>query len=303
MIKLSQVKGNTWVAEAMELIPLYLLPDRRCILLDTGLGEEREELEAALLDHGLTPAGILCSHAHVDHCANNGYFQKKYHIPVALTAPEAGMCSNALTLKCYFLTLSPGTVEREAAAMVHTPDVLIPSRDGPFHLAGAAFHIVHTPGHSAGHISTITPDNVCYTADALLSRDYLNSKLPYHLSMEQALASHHKLRGLNCHSYIMAHRGVCPAGEIAALIDGNLTLIETRTQEVLSLITRPMTISQIDAAVCAHYQLFTHKPSRALRFERNIRFFVEYLVDQGRLELHSRRGVTCYCRPTGPDHV
>lgn len=38
-----------------------------------------------------------------------------------------------------------------------------------------------------------------------------------------------------------------------------------------------MTSSQIDAAVCAYYQLFTHKPNRALRFERNICFFVEYL--------------------------
>lgn len=300
-MNISQIRGGTWVAEAMELIPLYILPDKGCILLDTGLREEREELERALLDNGLMPAGILCSHAHVDHCSNSGYFQEKYHIPVALTAPEAGMCSNALTLKCYFLTLSPGTVERESAFMLHTPDVLVPPRDGPFTFAGATFHIVHTPGHSAGHISTITPDNVCYTADALLSPECLNAKLPYHLSMQMALDSHEKLRGLGCDDYIMAHRGVCPAGEIDGLIDRNQALIQTRMGEILSLITRPMTISQIDAAVCQLYQLFTHKPSRSLRFERNIRFFVEYLVDQGRLELCCRRGVTYYCRPNAPE--
>ena len=98
-MKLTQVKDNTWVAEGLELIPLYKLDSRRCILLDSGLLSEREELEEALLSAGLTPAGILCSHAHVDHCANNGYFQEKYHIPVALTAPEAGMCSGLLNLK------------------------------------------------------------------------------------------------------------------------------------------------------------------------------------------------------------
>ena len=78
-MKLTQVKGSTWVLEANELIPLYLLDDRRCVLLDSGLAKEREEIEKTLLEAGLEPAGILCSHAHVDHCANNRYFQEKYH--------------------------------------------------------------------------------------------------------------------------------------------------------------------------------------------------------------------------------
>ena len=74
------------------------------------LGEEREELEEALRSAGLTPAGVLCSHAHVDHCGNNRYFQETYGAQIALTGPEAGMCANLLTLKCYFLTLPPDMV-------------------------------------------------------------------------------------------------------------------------------------------------------------------------------------------------
>ena len=128
-MNLRQVKGNTWVLEGLEFIPLYRLDGGRCVLLDTGLAQEREELEQALLDHGLTPAGILCSHAHVDHGGNNRYFQEKYRIPVALTSREAGMCASLLSLKCYFLLLSPDMVEQDAAGLVHTPDVLIPDGD------------------------------------------------------------------------------------------------------------------------------------------------------------------------------
>lgn len=298
-MKLTQVEGNTWVAEGMELIPFYKVDDRRCVLLDTGLLSEREELEEALLSAGLTPAGILCSHAHVDHCANNGYFQEKYHIPVALTAQEAGMCSDILNLKCYFLLLSPATVERESSCMVHTPDVLIPPEDGPFSFAGAEFRIIHTPGHSAGHICTVTPDNVCYTADAMLSAEYLNAKLPYNLSQAVAEASREKLRGLGCRAYIMAHRGICGPLEVEELIDGNRALVRRRAEEILSLVTRPMTASQIVQATCQLYQLFTHKPHRALRFERNIRFFIEYLTDTGRLEVVCRRGTAFYA-PAAP---
>ena len=58
-----------------------------------------------------------------------------------------------------------------------------------------------------------------------------------------------------------------------------------------------MTASQIGQAACELYQLFTRKPHRALRFERNVRFFIEYLVDAGRLEMTCRRGFTFYQRP------
>lgn len=296
-MELRQIEGNTWVAEAMELIPFYKLDESRCILLDTGLLQEREELEQALLSHGLRPVGVLCSHAHVDHCANSGYFQKKYGAKIALTVPEAAMCANILTLKCYFLTLTPDTVEEECACMVHTPDVLIPSEDGPFSFCGAQFRILHTPGHSAGHICTITPDNVCYTGDALLSHEMLRAKLPYSLSHQAAVESREKLRGLGCRQYIMAHRGTCTAQEAEGLIDENQALVRRRAEEILSLIVRPMTASQIDEAVCIQDELFTKKPRRALRFERNIRFFVEYLTDRGLLETFCKNGTVYYRRP------
>ncbi len=296
-MELIHIKGDTYVIQANQLIPLYKLDGKRCILLDTGLLEEREGLEETLNTAGLTPVGVLCSHAHVDHCANNGYFQEKYGTKIALTFPEAGMCSSLLTLKCYFLTLSPGMVERESSCMIHAPDVTIPAPDGPFLFCGAEFRIIHTPGHSAGHICAVTPDNVCYTADALLSQELLTAKLPYNLSQRMALDSREKLRGLGCDCYIMAHRGVCPGGEIGGLIDANQALVRRRAEEILALVNRPMTASQIDEAACVFYRLFTSKPRRSLRFERNVRFFIEYLVDAGRLIEICQNGATYYTRP------
>ena len=54
-MKLTQVRGNTWVLDSWELIPLYKLDDHRCVLLDTGTVEQREELEETLDEAGLTP--------------------------------------------------------------------------------------------------------------------------------------------------------------------------------------------------------------------------------------------------------
>lgn len=296
-MKLTQVKGNTWVLEGFELIPLYRLENNTCILLDTGLKEEREDIENTLLQAGLTPAGILCSHAHIDHAGSNRYFQEKYHISVALTVQEAGMCASLLSLKCYFLLLPPNMVERESSNLIHTPDVLIPAQDGPFSFAGAEFTILHTPGHSAGHVCTVTPDNVCYVGDALLSQEMMGAKLPYCLSHQMGMESREKLRDMQWDFLIMAHRGICPGSELNDLIDRNQQLALLRAREVYDLVTRPMTASEVCQAVCQYHQILTHKPRRALRFERNVRFFLEFLVDRGELVMQTQNGTVVFCRP------
>ena len=289
-----QIKGNTWVLEGIEWIPFYKLDAQRCILLDTGLGEEQESLEQALLNQGLTPAGILCSHAHVDHGGNNRYFQEKYRIPVALTAKEAGMCAGLLNLKCYFLMLPPGMVEAESSNLIHTPDVIVPDRDGPFSFCGAEFQVIQTPGHSAGHISVKTPDGVCYVGDALLSWEEIDAKLPYCLSHQMGIDSREKLRDADAEVFLMAHRGLCQKEGLNALIDANQALARRRAGEILALVTEPMDISEISRRVCRHFQLLSRRPTRSLRYERNIRFFVEFLVDRGDLLLEVDQGVTIY---------
>ena len=183
------------------------------------------------------------------------------------------MCAGLLNLKCYFLMLPPGMVEREAAHLVHTPDVIVPDRDGPLSFCGAEFQILQTPGHSAGHIAIQTPDRVCHQA---------------------GIESREKLRDVDADFFVMAHRGMCRREELSALIDDNQALAQRRAGEVLSQITGPMTISEITRAVCGYFKLLTKKPSRALRFERNIRFFVEYLVDRGDLILETDQGVAVY---------
>lgn len=291
-MKLTQVKGNTWVAEAHQFIPFYRLKDGRCILLDSGLPHEREDLERSLLDAGLTPAAILGSHIHVDHAANHAYFQKKYALPVAVTAAEAGMCADVLNLKCYASLISPAVVREEKGEMPFTPDLVLPNADSQPTLLGVKFRCIYTPGHSTGHICIVTPDNVCYVGDVLFSPEALDAKLPYCLDHARDLMSKERLRGLDCDAFIAAHRGVFT--DVNAMVDSNRELVHRRAAEILSVIDRPMSFSQINAGVCRYFGLEPHTPRRALAFEVNTRFFVEYLLDRGDLALSVADGVVHY---------
>lgn len=293
-MKLTQVKGNTWVLEGWELIPFYKVDESHCILLDTGLAEEREEIEETLLAAGMTPIGILGSHVHTDHSINHSYFRGKYQIPVALPVGEAGLCANVLDLKAYFFMLSSATARAEVADMVCPADVLIGQTDGPVDFCGVTFQIIHTPGHSPDHIAVVTPDDVCYVGDAMLSGDELRAKLPYAFDHRSAADSRSRLRELSCGRYIVAHRGVYD--RIDDIIDRNEELTARREADVLDCIDGEMTMDQIQAAVCARLSIRAGSPQKAALMERNVRCYVEALLDEGRLELATRDSVRCYRR-------
>jgi len=291
-MKLTQVKGNTWVAEGLELIPFYRLDDGRCILLDTGFYREGDELERSLLDAGLTPAAILGSHVHLDHAGNNARFQQKYRLPVALSAAEAGLCADILNLKCSTTVGTPGIARAEMGPMPLTADVVLPNGDSTTELLGVPFRCIHTPGHSPGHLCIITPDNVCYVGDVLLSGDLLHAKLPYCVDHAQDAQSKQRLRNLDCDFYIAAHRGIF--SDVNAMVDKNLALMRQRARQILSVVDRPMTFSQINEKACALLDVHPKTPRRALGLEASMRFFVEHLVDRGELILSVENRIVHY---------
>lgn len=296
-MKLTKVKGNTWTLEGMELIPLYRLDEHRCILLDTGYAEEGDDLLETLEREGLVPVGLLCSHVHPDHYGNSKLLQQKFGVTIALSREEAGLLTDWLTMKCYYLTLPLDMVIERNSSMVMAPDVVLPQRDGPVDFCGARFHILHTPGHSPGLITVITPDNVCYVSDTMLSREMLRAKLPHNQNHHIAIASREKIRHAGADLYIMSHKGICPGKEISQLIDDNLNLLCMRAQQMLDLIDRPMTFSEINQAACRLHKLFTSRPRHALAYQRNVTFLVEYLIEEGLLEMICHEGVILYSRP------
>lgn len=294
-MKLCRAKGNTWYFSDWQLIPLYRVGEHQCILLDTGLLSQREALEAALEKAGLTPIGILGSHAHTDHSPNHRYFQQKYHIPVALSVGEAGLCATWLNLKAYFFMLSPkqAASEGDVAQMELITDRVIMPDEDEVDFCGVKFGIVHTPGHSPDHISIRTPDDVLYLGDTILTGDELeNAKLPYFFSHQDAIASMERLRGEKAALYLAAHRGVY--SEIDSWINGNIAVIRDRTRQIQALIDHPMTMGEIEGKVCQHFKLLTGNVSRAALYERNTRIFVEYLRDTNQVEVTARQGIIYY---------
>ena len=296
-LELTHVKGNTYVLEANQLIPLYKLDDKRCILLDCGLHSEREDIRATLKAHNLWLSGIIVSHAHGDHSVNCRYFQQKYNIPIAMPMGEAALCYSLLTLKTYYYMHSPNTVLTNHHEMILDVDIPIYRKDGPFYFQGATFQIVHTPGHSPDHIAIITPDDVCYTGDAVLSERPL--KFPYAIALQPTLDSLEKLIALDSSFYIVSHRGVFD--DLTPVAESYRNIILDVAEHLTSLITAPMTDSEVAHAVCEDFALLSARVNRATGALRTLYAYLDFLKDRGDITITAHRGMRYFQPAPKPD--
>lgn len=98
-MKCTRVKGNTWALQGSQLVGLYQVDDKHCILLDPGGRKQLAEVEAAMQELGVSPVGVICTHMHYDHHENTMYVQKKYGAKACLPQGEADIIRNERSLK------------------------------------------------------------------------------------------------------------------------------------------------------------------------------------------------------------
>lgn len=284
-MRLEQVKGNTWALFSWEIIPLYKLDDRRCILLDTGLVDQREKLDTALQEADLIPVGIICTHSHIDHMGNNAFLMEKYGAKLAMPLFEAGHQTSYLAMNSTNYLLSPEDVE--AAPTIHgTPclaDRIILPTEESISFCGAEFGILHTPGHTAGHICVRTPDDVLYLADAMMTGKTLHhSKFPYAYSVQHYLDSMRKIRTEKAAKYVVAHFGIYD--EILPLIDMEARFLAERMLELLNLIPGVTTPKKLASDICRTYRINADNLRDLAYFEASAQAYLNYLRVLGHVE-------------------
>jgi len=290
-MELKQALGNTWYLEDWQLIPLYRTDEHHCILLDSGLYEQRQDIEDTLSAAGIVPIGILGSHAHNDHSSNHRYFQQKYHIPVALSLGEAGLCVSPESLKSHFFMVSVREfmANQRVSHMMVRADRIIQPEEREIDFCGVRFGIRPTPGHSVDPIAVSTPDGVLYLGDALLSGEELaGARFPYHFRFETAIQTMLELKQEQANLFLCAHKGVYP--DLGDLPEQNIQLIESRAEGICRLLEQPLDFSELSRRVCTIFRLRSRAKGAVALYERNIRSYLEYLLDTGRVESLVRDG-------------
>lgn len=156
-IKNREVSANT-----------YLCPidgSDGCLLIDPGL--DRDAIETALHEHGLTPTAIVCTHGHFDHLGSAEHFRRRYSIPVHLHSADAKVARRS-----NFLMLSLKLQSR-----ITVPEVFASLDDGFASTGGYTVEIVHVPGHTPGSV-VARVGGYAFTGDTMYRDDVWRMSWP-----------------------------------------------------------------------------------------------------------------------------
>ena len=299
-MELRCVKGRTWVAEASTaLLGVCFITDRDIVLIDTGYAKlDRAGLTALLDGSGLRLRGVICSHAHFDHSGNVRYLQQRYGAQAAAHLIEAGISVNPDAYRANYVALTYGKSRELFLEECFTADVIVGPEDDRLDFCGAHFGILQLPGHSAGHIGVVTPDNVAYVGDCLLDQQQIdNAKLPTSMFIARDLQSKEFLRQSRYDAYIIAHKAVITDHTaLDALVDSNSAFIYRKADELLEDLVDGMTFAQWIAAFCQRENIRTKNEFKFSIIERNFANFVDWLTDEGRITIQREYCAKMYYR-------
>lgn len=296
-MEIKEIKGNTFCIDTgMLYIPFYKINDEEIIMLDSGWAkEQRKGIDELLEKNNFKVVAIICSHAHIDHVGNNAYLKGKYNSVIAMPAYEALICSSTVNLKLYYNSRTLSEVTEHFGHMVCETDIMIWDNQDMIEVCGVTFKILHTPGHSPAHICIITPDDVAYLGDALISYEVMRgSKMPYAFILSEDLKSKLKLYDLKSSKYVVAHKGMYD--DITKLIADNIDFYKNRAKGVYSVIEGAMTREDILKAAIKKFNINVNNRYKYTMMERMLESYVEYLNETGMIVLNMDGGFLKYSK-------
>jgi len=132
---------------------MVLIKDELPILIDTGFGSDVKETEQLMKEAGVSPEElqlVVNTHYHSDHVGGNFHLQKNYGVTIAAHKWEADLINacdpEACSAEWLDQPVEPFRVDRKL------------SNNEEIHTGSRTLQVLHTPGHTLGHISLYEPD-------------------------------------------------------------------------------------------------------------------------------------------------
>ena len=234
---------------------IYHLTENEIVMIDSGRTYS-PELFAWLNRNRLRVKAIIHTHLHIDHIGNTYELVTKYGAEAFASDTEIRLMDYHYsdTLPDVTANADGGPVrivyhEEESAASGDGENTALYG-DGKNRAHStqkeAVFQTVFTPGHSIGHQMVITPDDVCFLGDAIMSEKILRaSKMPFHMDTIESLNSIEIIRNTDYRVYVASHFGIIKKHKLAEVLDKNAAK-ELKLYETLRMTAKDaMTVDEL----------------------------------------------------------
>lgn len=167
MIKLASLTFNPFGENT------YVLYDEtgECVIVDAGCFNEQEEktLEAFITKNNLRPVMAVNTHGHVDHICGVDFVVRRWEIPFAIHSADKPVLDTA---PVYGMNMG---FDIDSAPLI---DIDLADKK-EIQLGNNTIRVIHTPGHSPGHVVLHVPESgLLITGDLLFKESIGRTDLP-----------------------------------------------------------------------------------------------------------------------------
>jgi len=155
---------------------------KEAVVVDCG--DEAPRIGGVLAAYSLTPKALLLTHAHLDHAGGVRAFLERFDVPFYMHADEVNVYRSIREQGAMFGMLIGEQPEPK--------DFLADGAE--FSVAGLAFTVMHTPGHTRGSLCYLVR-GMLFSGDVLFQGAVGRTDLPGG-SSEQLMASLDRLKAL-----------------------------------------------------------------------------------------------------------
>jgi len=158
------------------VVNAFIIEDQGLTLVDTGMKGSADKIFLALKKSGKDPADIrriILTHAHSDHSGSAAELKKRLGVPVWAHVEDASLITQGIAGR-QPMALSPGVINwlvynifiRRAGNTIEPVVIDRQLHDNDILPIAGGIQVIHTPGHSAGHIALLVrEEGVLIAAD------------------------------------------------------------------------------------------------------------------------------------------
>lgn len=255
MAELKRLKGNTYYIDSAANIGVIANGEGKAIIVDTGIDDDSgRKILRLIKEEGLTPAAIINTHFHADHCGGNSFIIKREGIPVYASGLEKAAIENPILEPYYLFSANPLKVMQNKFLMAKKSKVDYVLKEGEMEIEGVKLKIIPLPGHSPEMIGVGTPDHVLFLGDAFFSEKILKKyALAYSTDIGKTLDSLEHLKTLEYDYFVPAHGEVLE--DPIPTIDTNIKQIYEIKEKIEALCDTPKSREEIVAYISDLYKI------------------------------------------------
>lgn len=150
---------------SLGIVNCFVIDDNGLTLVDTGLPDSKEKIFKALADIGKKGSDIkqiILTHLHKDHAGSAAKLQTQFNIPVYAHAIDAALLKRGIGVREPMIR-TPGFISwmvvnvlmRDKNSNIEPVNPIIELEHDQILPILSGARVIHSPGHSAGHIALL----------------------------------------------------------------------------------------------------------------------------------------------------